>query len=231
MQKELLRGTLNPIKILEWIIYKIQFAKDNPDYFYPKGLMVFCGPQGSGKTLSMVQYITKLTYAYPKAILCTNVDIKGINKTTQVIEYQGIQSLTDIENGTNGVIYCIDEIHLEFNSMESLQIPIEVMIEVSQQRKQRKHIIGTSQVFGRIAKAMREQINIAIVCKNYLGFIQHNKMIYGEETEEVEGKLKAKTYANFIWIHTRELYESYDTYKKMKRYREAWKSNKLMGSR
>ncbi|MFQ9701887.1 MAG: hypothetical protein ACLR0U_04940 [Enterocloster clostridioformis] len=41
----------------------------------------------------------------------------------------------------------IDEIHLEFNSLESKNIDIEVMIEVSQQRKQRKHIIGTSQVY------------------------------------------------------------------------------------
>ncbi len=32
------------------------------------------------------------------------------------------------------------------------------MIEVSQQRKQRKHIVGTSQQFMRLAKPLREQV-------------------------------------------------------------------------
>ena len=34
------------------------------------------------------------------------------------------------------------------------------MIEVSQQRKQRKHIVGTSQVYMRMAKPLREQIKM-----------------------------------------------------------------------
>ena len=76
-----------------------------------------------------------------------------------------------------GVLYLIDEIHLEFNSLESKNIPIEIMVEVSQQRKQRKHIVATSQVFGRMAKPLREQFSSVLVCKNLFGFVQFNKLV------------------------------------------------------
>lgn len=45
------------------------------------GLLVFCGGQGSGKTLSAVQYVKKLCEEYPRAVLVTNVDIKGLPRT------------------------------------------------------------------------------------------------------------------------------------------------------
>ena len=60
------------------VIYSIRFRKNNPDYFYPSGTLIFCGPQGSGKTLSAVNYIIKLTHDYPKSILCTNTDIDRV---------------------------------------------------------------------------------------------------------------------------------------------------------
>ena len=60
--------------------------------------MVFSGFQGQGKTLSSVDYVRKLTWLYPRAIHCTNTEIKGINPLTHVEEYKGIESLIDIEN-------------------------------------------------------------------------------------------------------------------------------------
>ena len=90
------------------------FKKAHPEYFDPEGLLIFCGAQGSGKTLSAVQYVKKVCKAYPKAILCTNVAITGLPEETQVVEYDGIECLKTLENGYAGVIYFIDEIHLEF---------------------------------------------------------------------------------------------------------------------
>ena len=156
MDLSFLNGSINPYNIFKVINYKHKFRKEHPLYFGQDGLLVFCGSQGSGKTLSAVQYIRELCDFYPRAILVTNTEIKGLSKNTRVIEYTGIDSITKIENGEEGVIYFIDEIHLEFNSLESKNVPIEVMVEVSQQRKQRKHIVGTSQVFMRMAKPLRE---------------------------------------------------------------------------
>ncbi len=134
----------------------------------------------------------------------------------------GIESITSIENGYNGVIFLIDEIHLEFNSLESKNIPIEVMIEVSQQRKQRKHIVGTSQQFLRLAKPLREQIKNLVICSNMFGLMQYNKLIDGTTITEKNGHIQMDVRKKSIWFHTPSLYDSYDTYAKMRRYREEW---------
>lgn len=223
MDLDLLRGSLNPKNLIDLAKYKRNFRKENPEYFYPEGLLVFCGSQGSGKTLSAVQYVKKLCIEYPRAVLVTNTKINGLPAHTAVISYNGIESLTSHENGLCGVIYFIDEIHLEFNSLESKNVPIEVMIEVSQQRKQRKHIVGTSQVYMRMAKPLREQIKNVVICKNFFKCIQFNKLIDGESAHEENGKLKFDTVKNIIWFHSPKLYNSYDTYAKMKRYRKEWK--------
>lgn len=223
MDLDLLRGSLNPKNLIDLAKYKRNFRKENPEYFYPEGLLVFCGSQGSGKTLSAVQYVKKLCIEYPRAVLVTNTKINGLPAHTAVVPYNGIESLTSHENGLCGVIYFIDEIHLEFNSLESKNVPIEVMIEVSQQRKQRKHIVGTSQVYMRMAKPLREQIKNVVICKNFFKCIQFNRLIDGESAHEENGKLKFDTVKNIIWFHSPKLYNSYDTYAKMKRYRKEWK--------
>lgn len=217
-----LDGSKNPLNLFKIRKYKRKFNKEHPFYFRPDGLLIFCGAQGAGKTLSAVQYVRNLTWEYPKSILCTNVYIKGLNPIVKVIEYDGLKSLTSIENGYNGVIYFIDEIHLEFNSLESKNIPIEAMVEISQQRKQRKHIVGTSQQFLRLAKPLREQVKNLVLCSNILGCIQFNKFIDGSTIFEDNGHVKMNVKKKSVWFHTPELYDSYNTYAKMKRYRKEW---------
>ena len=121
----------------------------------------------------------------------------------------------------------IDEIHLEFNSLESKNIDIEVMVEVSQQRKQRKHIIGTSQVYGRLAKPFREQIRNVVLCANFCKILQINTLIDGSKSTEKDGHLVTDTVKKFYWFHNPDLYDSYDTYAKMKRYKKEWNGRKL----
>ena len=155
----------------------------------------------------------------------TKTDIESIKDIKIVVAYDGLNCIKDLSNGIEGVLYLIDEIHLEFNSLESKNIPIEIMVEVSQQRKQRKHIVGTSQVYMRLAKPLREQIDTVVICKNYLGCIQRNIVINGKTAVEENGKLQADIIRKFFWFHTPKLYDSYDTYAKMKRYRKEWKGS------
>lgn len=227
MQINLLDGSLNPWNVARVVKHNHDFFKSNPDYFRPEGLLVFCGEQGSGKTLSAVQYVKKLCTEYPRAILCTNVRIMGLSEDIEVVEYNGLECLKNLENGYYGVIYLIDEIHLEFNSLESKNIDIEVMVEVSQQRKQRKHIIGTSQVYGRLAKPFREQIRNVVLCANWCKVLQINTLIDGAKSVEKDGHLTTDTVKRFVWFHQPELYNSYDTYAKMRRYKKEWKGRRL----
>ncbi len=267
-----LKGSHNPLNIFNVFNYRRKFARENPYYFYPEGLLVFCAEQGSGKTLSAVQYCIKVNEQYPDCVFCTNVSIKEfpincyyvvknisenvsivyyfllgtdelVRKVTVfsqngetkveieklkddvkiVVAYDGLDCIKELSNGMEGVLYLIDEIHLEFNSLESKNIPIEIMVEVSQQRKQRKHIVGTSQVYMRLAKPLREQIDTVVICKNILSCIQFNTVINGKTATEENGKLNAEILHKFLWFHKPSLYNSYDTYAKMKRYRKEWK--------
>lgn len=221
--KEMLAGSKAPVDLYRSVKFKSGFRKDHPEYFDPEGLMIFCGPQGSGKTLSAVQYCRKILEEYPSCKFVTNVAIEGIPDSIEVIEYDGLETLMGVSNGYAGVLYLIDEIHLEFNSLESKNISIEEMTEFAQQRKQRKHIVGTSQVYMRLAKPLREQIHDVVLCKNYFGLIQRNQLIDGTTAVEENGKLKCDVKGNFWWIHSPELYGCYDTYAKMKRYKKEWK--------
>lgn len=262
-EKNFLEGSLNPINILRAITYKRKFKKEHPFYFDPEGLLIFCGPQGSGKTLSLVNYVTKVVEHYDYCIIVSNVEFtyfpfthsyKVLDgkviltdlKTNEeydyidfmrarkeeekpervVIEYDGIDSLKYFENDFEGVLYVIDEIQLEWNSLESKNISIEEMIEFAQQRKQRKHIVGTSQIYGRIAKPLREQIKNVVLCKCFLGFIQWNNLIDGFATVEKDGQLETESVGRYFWFHTPKLYNSYNTYTKMKRYKKEWNGHK-----
>lgn len=227
VSQKFLSGSHNPFNIFSVAKHNSAFRRLHPEYFDPEGLLIFCGEQGSGKTLSAVQYVRKLCYAYPDAILCSNVRIEGLPPTTKVVEYDGLDCIKNLENGYAGVIYLIDEIHLEFNSLESKNIDIEIMVEVAQQRKQRKHIVGTTQVYGRLAKPFREQIRNVVLCENWFKILQANRLIDGSKSTEVDGKLVTETSKLFLWFHSPKLYDSYDTYAKMKRYRNEWKGRPI----
>lgn len=240
-------------KLTSYIKYKRQFRQEHPHYFYADGLVVFCGAQGTGKTLSAVNYVYNLIKKYPHAKLCTNILLNDYKIYTfedylidnydeitvhQILEkrvsedeykyyfnlyvaenhvfpFENCDDLGRYNNGENGVIFLIDEIQLYLNSLESKNINMEVMVQISQQRKQRKHIVCTSQVFGRLAKPLREQFSVVCLCKNYFGFLQVNKVVDRDSIDEdntddshVVGKVKRK----YFYIHTPDYYNRYDTY-------------------
>lgn len=180
------------------------------------GINIFCGPQGSGKTLSLVHYLKPIIKDHPKAIIVTNMQF-NFDIPNKVIPYTSFEDFK-IENGVYGVIYVLDEIHLILNSLESKGVPLSVIVELSQQRKQRKLILGTSQVYSRMAKPLREQIRNVIVCKNYFGLLQFNYLIDAFNTKEKDGELKVDKLKTSFFFHSKEDYKAYDTYKKMDTY-------------
>ncbi len=206
LEKELCRESKRPVILRDWLRYKAGFRRAHPDYFDPDGLAIFVGGQGTGKTLSAVNYVYKLLDAYPHAKLVTNVALADYPIVTffewfvnqdktdfikdgkfemseevfaeyeqrylaenRVFEFCDNDDFKRYSNGECGVIFFVDEIQLYMNSLESKNINIEVITQISQQRKQRKHIVATSQVFGRMAKPLREQFSSVMLCKNYMG--------------------------------------------------------------
>lgn len=213
--KEFTKGSKNPLNIFKTIDYNIRFARNNPDYFYPDGIWVFCGPQGSGKTLSAVKCLKEMLKEYPNAKVCSNLEVRGIEQ--EIIPFEDYSQLTELSNGVNGIIFLLDEIHVIWNSLESKDISISEMACFCQMRKDRRVIIGTSQVYGRIAKPIREQLKYVIDCHNVLGCMQINDILDPTECIEKNGHLEAKILGRNMWFHTPDLYNSYDTLFKIKK--------------
>jgi DNA polymerase III delta prime subunit len=238
--------------IKEYLRYKFNFRNEHPDYFDADGLLCFIGPQGSGKTLSAVNYTYKLLETYQEVKLCTNLLLSDypvvtlddftkkyasfietmqgmgrskdeINKVisdmylveNRIFPFVDNDDFTKYSNGEAGIIYLVDEIQLYLNSLESKNVNMDVMTQISQQRKQRKHIITTSQVFGRMAKPLREQFSNVIVCKNFFGFVQRNSLVDRDSLDSESSSdtnIKGKVKKNFIWFHNPRMYKRYDTY-------------------
>ncbi len=205
-------GSKNPKNWFSCLHHNLKFSKAHPDYFRPEGITIFSGSQGEGKTLSACELCKNILRDYPKAIFCTNLPIKGIfNKT---VEFTGLDDLENINNGELGVVYLIDEIQNYLNSLLSKNVPLSTIVNLTQQRKQRKLIIGTSQVYGRMAKPLREQVKNVVLCNKKFWFLQFNQLIDSMQTQEVNGQLHTVVKHTFIWFHTPAMYKSYDTYKK-----------------
>ena len=205
----------NPFILFKWLKNRIKFNKEHPFYFRPCSLVCYVGPQGSGKTLSAVLYVYKLMQEYPKAILVSNLELKDFPfDDKRVFFFQNGEDLIKHKNGDKGVIFLIDEIQLYFNSLQSKNINTDVMQVISQQRKQRIHIVSTSQVFGRMAKPLREQFSEVILCNCCFGNLQINKLIDRDSIEDFDNgtTLKGKVKKRFIFFHKPIYYELYDTY-------------------
>lgn len=156
--------------LIDTLVFKRAQAKANPERMPCDGIICFCGEQGSGKTLSAVNYAHNLCRAFPKAVVCTNLSLTW-DLENKVIPYTGPDQMLALDNGDYGIVFLLDEMHIEFNSLESKGMDVHIFELVSQQRKSRKHIVGTSQVFGRLAKPFREQFKYAVCCDNYMGLI------------------------------------------------------------
>lgn len=220
--KQYTKGSHNPKDALSTIVYRLRFTQDNPDYFWPAGIWVFTGPQGSGKTLSMVQTLKKILEDYPKAKVCSNLDIKGIDR--EIIPFTDYSQIKTLTNGTEGIIFVLDEIHVLWNSLESKDIPISEMACFCQMRKDRRMILGTSQKYNRIAKPIREQLQYVIDCHNIADLLQINTVIDPNEGMEENGALVGAVVCRRFWFHRPDLYNSYDTLFKIEKAKRGAKT-------
>ena len=183
----------------------------DPDAFPVCGVHIFAGEQGSGKTVSVIHFILSLMEKYPSAKVASNIQLD--------FDHAKIEHWSDIlnnNNGSNGEIVFIDEIQNWFSSLESKDFPPDMLTEITQQRKQRKIIVGTSQVFTRISKPIREQISLLYEPLTFFGcltFVRVYKLILTDE-----GTVDKKRYLrSYGFVHDDYLRNCYNTYEKVQR--------------
>lgn len=197
---------------IDWNSFTKKYIKP-PKGQFPVGSIVFKGFQGSGKTLSMVHYLFYLKKTFPDCIIYSNVIIRGL-------DYHLIKTDNDLscaisaKNGADGVVVVLDEAHLFFNKKKG--ISLDVLTAISQQRKDRRRIVMSSQIWEELDISLRKQVKHIVDCHSF-GFIQINTIYNGESLtwDKMQSSYVAKKIYTEIFKHNKELYGSYDTYQKI----------------
>ena len=177
------------------------------DFFPVHGLVIFEGRQGSGKTSSLVHYLTELQKQYPKLKVITNFGF-----TSEDAALTDWHQLIDYKNGYPGVAVGMDELQNWFSSKQSANFPPEMLSVVTQNRKNRRVILGTAQNFYMLAKDIRTQCTEVRRCITLAGVFTIVHRV--RPITNSEGAVEKYEHIGFYsWVHSPEERDSYDTYK------------------
>lgn len=187
------------------------FLNRNPDAMKIHGIYMFCGEQGSGKTIAAIQFLREQLKKHPKIRIKSNIKISfqhgKITHWTQIL---------NSNNGSIGEIDFIDEIQNWFSSNESKNFPVEMLSEVTQQRKQHKVIVGTSQVFTRMSKPLREQTKFLCLPFTIAGCLTVVR-VYKPVLDDTGTMINKNFVKMYFFVHDKELRDCYDTFEKVER--------------
>lgn len=201
---------------IDWRTFRRKYTRPKKGLF-PVGSRVYKGFQGSGKTLSMVKYALDIHKKFPDAYIFSNIHINGIDdlhycyiENDSVLKYA-----LEVQRGERGVLVLLDEAHLYFNKKNG--ISLDVLTAISQQRKDRRRLVFSSQIWEELDISLRKQVKEIVSCRNIFGFIQINTISDGETLtyDKLNGEYVAKKLYTEIFKHNNALYNAYNTYQKI----------------
>ena len=198
---------------IDWKSFREHWSRPKGKKF-PTGSVVWKGFQGSGKTLSLIHYAYEVKEEFPNCKIYSNVILCDIDYTYISNDYVLNEALT-YENGDNGVLIILDEAHLYFNKKDG--IPLDVLTCISQQRKDRRRLCFTSQIWEELDVSLRKQVKEVVSCRNIFGLIQINTIYDGESItyDKMKGDWVAKKIKTEVFKHNDNLYRKYDTRQKV----------------
>lgn len=178
--------------------------------FNEYGLTIYTGMQGAGKTVSLVERLEEIRHKYPDVLIGTNFGY--LHEDFVLTDWSQILEMRH----DKGIIFCIDEIQNEFDVYNSKNFDINLLKVVTQQRKQGIKIFGTSQVFSRVSKPLREQTFEVVKCKTAFGRWTKQKCYAADyynqyiDNPEMFKKVRPKWKKSFVQNdYIRGIYDSY----------------------
>lgn len=200
--------------IVYWNTFVKKYVRP-PKNQFPTGTRVYKGFQGSGKTLSMVKYAFDVQKNYPDCIVVSNIKIKGLNNYFYIENDKVLHDALAYSSGARGMLILLDEAHLYFNKKTG--ISLDVLTAISQQRKDRKRLVFSSQIWEELDISLRKQVKEIVNCRCFAGKIQINSISDGETLSynKLEGEYQAKHISTEVFKHYQSLYNCYDTRQKI----------------
>lgn len=109
----------------------------------------------------------------------------------------------------------LDEAHLYFGRKDG--IPLDLLTCISQQRKDRRRLVFSSQIWEELDLSLRKQVKEIVRCRCVFGKIQVNTVSDGETLhyDKLESAFVANKIYTEVFKHNTEYYKRYDTFQKI----------------
>lgn len=196
------------LDFLKWVYYDFK----HPRPYLPQGVTVFSSDVGTGKTVSIVEYLNRVRSGkifFGKTKIFTNFSY----------EYQdgNIDTVDDMLATPNNSVLAIDELNRLFNSHDWRTVPGDFLQLLTQNRKMAKQLVGSCQSFSHINAELRDNVNEVVEVSNLRSRWFFQKFYHRDDYTRIQGRddeFKAgKCYNNYNFVASNDLFESYDTYR------------------
>ena len=195
-------------------VYVTDFKSRTPDDFNETGIIIYEGPQGSGKTISMCYDALMIKKRYPRSILIDNLGLKNHD-----LSFNHPSQLCELNNGKFGICTLIDECGILFNNRDYKHFQDTGMLQIIfENRKVRRCLMGTTQKFMLIDKNLRiqtKEIRSAFTIGSVTGYIRKIPIV------DSEGNVIRFLFRGIkVFVQSHELRDAYDTYLVIRKFNE-----------
>lgn len=206
------------IDFFRWSIVDLLRGKQYPVW----GIYMFVAKPGNGKTISMIEHIDRVKKQHPDIKVFSNFNVKGQDGS--------IKTWKDIVEAPDNSIIAIDEIHMLFGSINFQDFPVEILGEITQNRKSRKQFITSTQDYDLVNVNFKRVCNFIVLCKNFWGFDRFfinyyfDRGIYENKNFQCDRR-KAEFIRSFV--ASDETYNKYDTLERISNLVDEIENNEL----
>lgn len=176
-----------------------------------KGINMYCGYFGRGKTLSAVKHVTTVAKRY-KLNVYSNIKLG--------IDYIPLVNYQQIIDAPPNSIFLVDEFSTVFHARSWSDFPSDLIFTILQSRHCKKQLIGTSPRFMQVDKIIRDSTDKVIMCNKMWRF--QNLSVYdGADLENSPQSSLVKPLYSHAWFVRDKNYHMYDTFElidNVKRY-------------
>ncbi len=183
-------------------------------------------PFGSGKTLSIVDYVRYVYNRYNGEQVWSNNDSKFVEQKIKIysnvtlvgvpyiplVSYEQIIKARENNDDTCVSLFVIDELGSQFNNRSwKNNLPPDLLEAILQQRKSKIGILGTVQDWSLFDATLRKVSSECIECSKTWRFVV-NRSYYAKDMERAQHNTELiKTRSVRCFFATDKVYNSYDT--------------------
>ncbi len=202
-------------------------------------------PFGSGKTLSIVDYVRYVYNRYNGVQVWSRSDSKFVEQKIKIysnvsligvpyislVSYEQIINARDNNNDTCVCLFVIDELGSQFNNRNwKNNLPPDLLEAILQQRKSKIGVLGTVQDWSLFDATLRKVSTECIECSKTWRYVV-NRSYYARDMERAQYNTDLiKTRYVKCFFATDRVYNSYDTNERVDKLVDAVKNGEIISN-